>query len=301
MTKPYEFFIRFLITKGIEGFREANEKLKDLDLGEIDAEYFDKIYSFVHESVPTPVSNQILNQQFEGDFLRWMKVLGVYDLWQFEPKYRTPDSTWIRLVYDIRTDPHVCQTVNAMILTQEAHEDICQSVNNKYSCMLKKEHLVLYQTYFWNPEIMTRKDWKHYIQRAENYEKSLLFICMTEGREQIRTFLDIPTKADVSGALQAIFTNSVQKAKHYLRLSTKEANTEARAWIKTALEVGEKYKKYETGDVVDFGKTLQLEFEYVDTSFPTPDQEILKELDENKKRLEMKDSLEKKAKDAESS
>ena len=176
MTQPYELYIRFLATKGIEEVDEVNEQLKELSLPTVRPEYFDKIYTFVHDSVPQPTSNQILSKRYDGDFLKWMKVIDVQELWLFEKKYRTQESTYIRLAYDIHTDPKVRHTVNALMLNNESLGDICQSVNNKYSYMLKPEHLKIYNKFFWNPAIMTRKAWKEYIRSCDNYEKSLLFL-----------------------------------------------------------------------------------------------------------------------------
>ena len=286
MTKPYELFIRFLVTNGAEDFEDVNLVLTELSLQEIDEKYFEKITNFVQNNLPKNIQRQIETKKYEGDFSRWMKILDVWELWEYDVAFRNKNTSWIKIVYDIHTDAGLRHSVNALLLKGDLPKDICQDMNNKYSYMLRENHINLYLKFFWNPSLMTRRSWKSYIKLCDNFEKNLMFLCLTETTEVIRTFLELPTKSDISGSLQSIFTQSMQKVKHYLKTSTKEANWEARAWIKTCLEVAEKYKKYETGDIEDFGKTLQMKFDYVDMEFPVPDPKTLAELESNKKRLE---------------
>ena len=287
--RPYELYVRFLVTKGLEDLIEVNKILGELSLCSISGQYFEKQQNLVHDHITGPISKQISNKKYEGDFLRWMTILEVNELWEIEPKFRTKDNASLRLIYDVNYDPKLRHSLNALILKGDTTpKDICQDLNGKFSYMLKDQHITLYQKFFWAINRMTRNGWKDYIRNcADDFEKSLLFLCLTEDRDTVRNFLELPSKADVLTAYQGLFIQSVQKAKHYLRITSQEANKEARAWIKCALEVGDKYKKYETGNIVDFGKTLQMEFDYITSDFPTPDEATCLELEKNNKRLEL--------------
>lgn len=285
---PYALYVRFLITKGLNELDEVNEKIEDLGLFPISKEDLEIQFNFVYNEIPREIERQIESKKYEGNFMRWMKVLEVDKLWLTEKEFRNQETAHYKLVTDINYDVSLRYSLRALILKGVPAKDICQDVNNKFSSMLKPEHVETYQRIFWNPNLMSRKCWKSYISNKSctNYEKNLLFICLSEGLESVKTYLELPTKADVVGAYQAIFTNAYQKVKQYMKYSDPESNREARAWISTMLAVGDKYKKYDSGDVADFGKMLQLEFEYIEKDFPSPDEMTRKLIDEQTKKVE---------------
>lgn len=277
--KPYELYVRFLITKGFESLEDVNKQLTELSLKPITQDEFERQFKTVHDALPKPISNNIAHKRYtEGTFLQWMKVLEVAELWDYEPAFKTPEKAWIKLVYDIGYDPQLRMAIQALLVKGMAHQDICQTLNLKFSYMLRPEHLALYERFFWSPRRMTRGAWREYLKLCDEREKALMFTALTESLDVVKTYLELPATVNISETLQYLLTNSYQKAKHYLRLSTKESNAEARAWIGQVISLADKYEKHRTGDVEDFGKTLQMEFEFIDTEFPTPDEQTLSEL-----------------------
>lgn len=276
--KPYDLYVRFLVTKGAVSHEAVNILLDDLSLKHITEDEFEKQYSIVHDNVPKPISDQISNGKYEGSFLKWMNVLQVKELWEIEPKFRTPETAKLRLIYDIHHDPILRVTLNALITKGQKVPDVVQDVNMKFAYMLSEAHVKLYAKFFWNPESMTRQKWREYLKLVSGNERNILFIALTEPIEALKTHLDLPTRLELSASLSTLLTNSYQKAKHYMRINTPDAGREARAWIGTTLAIADKYQKYSKADTGDFAKSIQMEFDYVQNEFITPDVELLAEL-----------------------
>ena len=290
MARPYDIYLRFLVTKGLQETQQYNDELEKLCLPQVTDKEIDFHYQFVNSVLPKPVQKQVETQHLEGDFRKWMKILEVDELWSFEKPFKTTDTQYIKLVYDIHSDPRLRLTLGALLLKGVKHMDLVQSVNLKFASMLKPEHLELYEKYFWNVKRMTRADWKSYLPRTDSSERSVLFICLAEDIEAVKVTLDMPAKTSVSDMLQYLLANCYQKAKHHLRLATPENNAEARKWIDEVLKLSDKYEKHRTGDMADFSKTLQMEFDYVDTEFMTPDDQMKDDI--QRAKLEAEQQLE---------
>lgn len=284
--RPYDLYIRFIITKGVASCQDLNVELERLGLHTCAEDEFKKAYEFVHKTVTTPVSTQIIEKKTHGEFYKWMKVLDVAELWDYERVFFKESARIIRLCYDVHHDPQLRITLNALLIKGCKHIDISQDLSAKFASMILPAHVAIYEKFFWNVRRMTRKDWRTYLRTCDEHETHILFTALTESLDVVRTTLDMPSRVSISESLQYLFTMSVIRAKRYLRLDHPAANAEARNWIKTVLVLADKYSKHRTGDAADFSKTLQLEFEYVEESFPTPDDALLSELKEKQKTLE---------------
>lgn len=285
MRRPYDLYIRFLITKGLSEDDEINEVLQDLSLPAVDHNSIEQQYNIVYNFVPTPVAKQIESKVHDGDFLRWMKTFEVYELWMFEKKYKNADYNYLKLVYDIHTDPRLRIALGALLIKGIKPQDLVQILNLKYSSMLKVEHIEAYEKYFWNFKKLTRRDWRNYIDECSDYEKNVLFTCFSENLETVKALLELPSKTSSSDILQYLLSQSYQKAKQYLRSNSPDTNEEARKWISQVIQLSDKYEKHRTGDVEDFGKSLQMEFDYIETDFMTPDEQSIKELKDSADKL----------------
>jgi len=278
MMKPYELYVRFLVTKGYSNTASVNEDLARLGLHPISNSYWEKQFNLVHDLVPAPVSKQILEKKYYGEFYQWMKTLEVAPLWDYEKAFFKAESRYTKLVYDIHMDPLMRLTINALLLKGSKHKDLAQDISFKFTSMVREPHLALYETFFWNVKRMTRGAWRNYLADCDDFEQSTLFIALTESLDILRTNLELPSKVSLSDNLQYLLTQSFTRAKRYLRLDTPDSNKEARNWIKTVMELADKYAKHRTGDMDDFGKTLQMEFDYIVEDFPTPDDAVVQEL-----------------------
>lgn len=281
--RPYDLYARFLVTKGITSVEELNLELARMDLHPYTEDEFKKVYKLVHDTVPRPVSDQIVSKRHHGEFYKWMLILEVAALWDYEKPFFVDGARVVRLSYDVHQDPKLRLTLNSLLLKGCRHSDICQDLTVKFSAFMKPVHIEIYEKYFWNIRRMTRKDWRAYLRQCGEYEASVLFTALTESLDIVRTMLDLPSRISLSDSLQHLLTLSYMRAKRYLRLDHPDANAEARKWIKTFTELTDKYAKHRVGDTADFGKTLQMEFEYVEEVFPTPDDVVRNELAQKQK------------------
>lgn len=279
MALPFDYYIRFLASKGFDDVNDVNDHLKELNLSPITQACFEKQTDLIYRTLPKAVLRQLESKIYEGDYLKWMRVLEVQEFWAGEKPFIIPEQKRIlNVVLSINDDPHLRLCMNGLLMKGVRGKDLCESVNPKFSAMFKEEHTKLYQKYFFDPQRMTRSDWKVYLKSCDNKEKHIYFTALSENIEILKTELELPTSVDTTAPLQFLLTKSYMKAKQYLELSTKEANAEARAWISQVMALTEKYVKYKASDTADFAKTLQMEFDFVDNEFATPDSDVLKEL-----------------------
>lgn len=282
MATPCDLYIRFLITRGIDSSEEVNARLNELGIQPVSSEIINQHLQTVKKILPASVERQRDEQVYSSDFLTWIKVLEVEELWRFEKEFFLETHRYIRLVYDIHYDVTLRIFLNALLLKGVPPTDICRHLNSRFSCMLKEESVAAYRKFFWNSQRMTRRDWTTFLRGCNERETSLYFIALSEPLDVLLAELELPAKVSVSDSLQYLLSKSFAKAKEYLRLSTKEANSEARAWINQVVVLADKYEKYRAGDANDFSKVLQMEFEFTDTTFPTPDAATLRDLKDRK-------------------
>jgi len=281
---PYDLFVKYLITKGSDTLTKLNEELKKFRLSPVSEPIFNRHYTSLRTNLPTPIWNQIVTQKVHGPaFLRWMDGLSLKSIWENHKAYSTDETKkfW-SLTFDILEDPTVRMSTNAMIMKGVGFDDLAQMLNAKFSCMLKAPHIEAYKKYFWNPAYMTRRDWRDYMAQSDigNAEKDILFSALTEIADVVRTKLGLPAGIITSDVLQFMATEAMLKAKHYLRVNDQTGNTEARAWMTQTERLLTLREKYKAADLRDFSKELQMQFEYVDTEFDSPDAQALKEVRE---------------------
>lgn len=293
MPTPFDRYLRFLATKGIDDLRDVNDLLGDLNLPNASDEEFGTQLEIVEGQLPKGVRSQIRTGAHSVDFLPAMKVLEVEELWHFEklvflPK-EDPLRSVVKLVYDIHQDLALRATINALLIKNVPGKDIAHSVNLRYSALLKEEHINIYSKFFFSAQSMTRGGWRAYLKRCPGSERSLYFTALTEPLDAVKTELELPAKHSTGEVLQYLLTKSTQKAKRLLDDETPSGRAEALRWVDMVLRVTDKYERYRSGDQVDFANSLQMEFTFVDTEFATPDDELLKEAAE-RQRLAKKEA-----------
>lgn len=278
MAIPYELYIRFLATKGFDDLKAVNAELGRFHLYPISQVTLDKQWEIVNSVVPKAVQEQIDQKTYDQDFIQYMKVLEVEDLWYAEPGIdcSSKDSS-NRLAYDILQDPAFRITTNGLLIKKLAIPEIARMLTAKFSTLYKDHHFDIYSRFFFNPCRMSRRDWKEYLKLCGERERKVYFTALTEDVEVLKTELDLPAYVNVSETLQYLLTKSFQKAKLYLNINTPEAGKEAREWISQVSSLADKYEKHRSGDQHDFSKALQMEFDFIDDQFDTPDTDLAAE------------------------
>ena len=279
MALPYDLYIRYLITKGIDTENDVNARLKELYLPEIKRKDVERQASNIETLIPQGILSQIENKSYGADFLQWMDMIEVSQLWRKDKPFLDLETRSVmKIVYDIHEDPIRRLNINALLIKRVPHAELAQTVGTRFSCMMQEHHITIYEKFFFDPRRLLRGDWRPFLERCNEAERKIYFTALTETLEVLKSELGLPTSVNVSEVIQTLLTKSYLKAKQYLNLSTKEANTEARAWMAQVVALTEKYEKYRSADSSDFTKNLQMEFEYIDGDFPVPDKETLDEL-----------------------
>jgi len=284
---PYDLYLRFLYTRGLLEFSAIKNEISKLGLEGVSFETYEAQGIYVNKTISPIAVRQIEKKKYDYDFLKWMEALDVKDMWYgVEPFLDDNNERDVRLMMDIHNDPIFRLTLNALLIKGVGLGDLSPMLNIKFSTGYKPQHLALYRKFFFDPRRMKRSDWRAFLQRCSNNAKSIYFCALSEPLESLKSRLGLPSSVSVSDELAKLLRQAIDKANQYLSLGSKETNHEARAWISTALSLTEKYEKYRTADSSDFGKALQMEFEYVETNFETPDSETLRKLSEERKKKE---------------
>lgn len=283
--RPYDLYIRYLFTSGVDDVHVLNEKLEKFCLDAISQDGFESIVNHVAANIPKSILRQIEKKSYSVDFMKWMRYLGVDSLW---PNDNPEHATDLKLVYDIHSDKHYRLALQALLIRNVNISEIQQILAAKFAANYRERHLILFKEFFFDPGRMSREDWSAYLRRRSNQEKHVYFVALSEETEALKAELGLYSNISVSDELSRLLRKSLNKAHQYLKLSSKESNYEARAWISTAMNLADKYEKYRSADSSDFSKSLQMEFEYIDNEFPTPDESTLSLLNDRLKSKEEK-------------
>jgi len=271
MASPYDLFCRYLLTQGADDLNALNEALAEHRCLPVSQESFDAQFEYVSR-LPESVREQIRTGKHEGSFPAWMKTIGLDEVYA-----TTKTPTWGKIL-TILQDPQAKNALNALLTKRAKPDQTAQIINQKYSLGISGPETALYGKIFWDPSRMPREAWRAYLRGAAEAERAILMVALSEPLEFLKSYLELPAKTSTSEMLQHLMAMSYLKAKQYLRQSGPTTNAEARAWIATTEHLATKYEKFKSGDVQDFAKELEMTFDYVETNFDTPDEEILKEV-----------------------
>lgn len=286
---PYDLYLRFLYTQGFLEFASVRNELKRLELPPIEYETYEAQGIYTNANISPAAVRQIEKKRYDRSFLRWMDEIDVGEMWYGTKPFKDSEKEKvINLAMDIHSDPVLRLTLNALLIKNVSVADLVPMLNIKFSTSYKSASFELYRYFFFDSRRMKRSDWRAYLSRCSDKEKSIYFCALTEPLETVKCKLGLPSRVEVSEELSRLLRLAIDKSHQYLSLGSKETNHEARAWISTVLNLTEKYEKYRTADSSDFGKALQMEFEYVDTNFDSPDAETLEKLNTNTREKEEK-------------
>lgn len=287
MALPYDLYIRYLATTGLDDLKEVNQHLESLRLFPITQPDLDAAWRLIHQTLSKGVLGQLESKIYSADFAQNMTALEVEEMWRGHPHWRNPGAaTDVKLILDIHQDSTLRLTLQGLLLKKVTPTEIVRILSGKFSVLLKEKHIDIYMRFFFNPCRMTRKDWKAYLNRCSAPEKRIYFIGLTESIDVLKTELELPAVISVSESLQWLLTKSFLKARNYINLDTPDANREAREWIDQVVKLTDKYEKYRSGDQNDFSKALQMEFEFINTPFDNVDSDLFNEVKDRTKPTE---------------
>lgn len=291
MKLPHQNYIRFLITSGLD-HKETVDHLEELNLPSCDVEYWNYQYEALHEvSLPKKIKKfwRSPKPKLPKGFFEYMSVVDLKEAWQ----YNCGKNKYFKVAVDAAADPQITIILNALLAGKSQKEELSAIINGKFAMPFPKEAVALYEKYFFNPKIMDRKSWKLYLRSLTNSEERQLIYLGIMGEEQeLRAELGIPTKISVSENYQKLHVFAMNKFNTYRSAQDPEADKEALKWAKLAMSSGDKYEKLKVSDATDFVRDIQMEFEYIDTNFPTIGQSDLEEIKSEKDAGQNNDNAE---------
>jgi hypothetical protein len=292
---PYDLYVKYLITQDEENIIG---KLREYGLAPVGLNYINEFKKKLKITLPTYIYDQMQAKRYIGaSFIKEMDNIGLGEIWRTHPQFAADSERklWI-MVDDTLRDPLVRMTIFALLIKGGDLQDMIGAINSKFSTLLNVKHLEFIRRFFWNPQVMTRQAWRHLLSGSEmglgSTETTTYFMALSEDANTLKSHLGLPSTISTSEVLQSLITHCHLKSKHYLQVADNSGNSEARQWISKTVSLLSQYEKVKSADLRDFSKELQMEFEFIDTNFDTPDEELLREAKEKGKKKDAADAEE---------
>lgn len=279
MRLPHEQYIRFLITLNFD-YEDVLDNISDLGLVSISKEYFDSQKAILHSTkIPKSIKDFWVAKtkpKLPKNFLSHMNAIGLQEAWI----YNLGKPSDFKISLDVVQDSDVSIYVRSLIAAGVAPAEISALINGKFGMVFPENAVTIFQSYFFQPLIMSRKSWGLYLEKLRPEEKNLIYLGITGQQVVLRAELGLPVKISVSEHYQKLHIFAMQKFETYKKTNSPDADQNALKWAQLAMSSGDKYEKLKVGDVADFGRDIQMEFDFIDTDFPMIGEENLDEIKE---------------------
>jgi hypothetical protein len=277
MRLPHEQYVRFLITLNFD-LEDIQINLNDHGLLKISESYWKDQKAILENSkIPNSIKSFWVAEKqnkLPKDFINYMNSIGLKDAWM----YNLGKNKEFEIVVDALKDADVSICVRSLLASGLSSEEIAALVNGKFGMVFPKICVELFKKYFFQTLIMSRTSWKNYINQLEPEERNLIYLGITGQQTVLRAELSLPVKISVAEHYQKLHIFAMQKFELYKNNNSPDADQNALKWAQMAMSSGDKYEKLKIGDASDFGKDLQMEFDFIDTDFPLIGEENLEEI-----------------------
>jgi hypothetical protein len=277
MRLPHEQYVRFLITLNFD-FDDTQDYLADHALLKLKKAYWEDQKAILETSkVPKYIKSFWVAEKktkLPKDFIRYMNTVGLQDAWL----YNLGKCKEFGIALDALKDIDVSICVRSLLAMSVAAEEISALVNGKFGMSFPKKSVELFRKYFFQPLIMSRASWRNYLNELIPEEKHLIYLGITGQQTVLRAELGLPVKISVADHYQKLHIFAMQKFELYKKTNSPDADQNALKWAQMAMSSGDKYEKLKIGDAADFGRDIQMEFDFIDTDFPMIGEENLDEI-----------------------
>jgi hypothetical protein len=287
MRLPHEQYIKFLITTGLDP-AECNEHLEELGLPLIAKTetgrygYFYEIRQELDDAkIPKTIKafwKKTDKTLLPKDYMQYMNVVGLKEAWLYNMGRNVDFATAV----DAVKDPDVSLCIRALLACKTPPAEVSAIISAKFVYPVSPDVINLFGRFFFNTSIMNRECWRNYMAILPKEEHSILYKAITGRQKELRAELEMPNKISVSEHYQQLHVFAMEKFNDNRRNNDPASSKSAMDWAKLAMAAGDKYEKLKMGDVTDFTKDVQMEFEVIDTSFPMIGQETVSEIKQQK-------------------
>ena len=228
-------------------------------------------------AVPNSVKKAVSRGIFKFEDNSYWEKLGYGELhaWRCD----RPTKYW-PAVGRIINHPLMRVALDVCIITGMDYDKISILLPQTYRVEFQEPAIDLYKKFFGNFETFQKDDWGDYLERLrdDQYVYIRIFSALTKPRDEALILCGLPAEKAFSDFLRNVLASASYKYNYYVRQNTLAGDAEARKWAKVGFEAGEKFEKYGAGDVSDFAKLVQTEFEYVTPEIPTIDQSTAQQM-----------------------
>ena len=269
-----------MITSGLDS-QETNDELEESGLSPCPVEYWDKQYNLLHDlKIPKQIKKFWKNPRpkFPTAFFEYMNTIGLKDAWMFN----IGRNNHLKIAMDALKDEDIAIVVKALLLRRADPTEISAIINGKFGMNFPTQAVKNFENYFFQVRIMSRQSWRGYLSDLPQEEKVILYKALSGKEMEMRADLGLPNKISVSEHYQQMHIQAMEKFSRLMNSNDPNSDAQALKWAKVAMDCGDRYEKLKLGDASDFGKDLQMEFEYIDTDFPAIGDDSINQIHENK-------------------
>ncbi len=159
--------------------------------------------------------------------------------------------------------------IQGLLIKGIEHQELAALIGSKFNIRCEPTHTKMYEDYLFSVQRVDKDSWRKYFSLADTTLKAHLVDCFKLETEALRTKYGLPSKLSFVSSLQELHFLSMTKVREYAKDRSPDSDRNARSWAQLAMVSGSQYEKFRTKDLTDFSKEVTMEFEYVDTKYPT--------------------------------
>lgn len=283
MRLPYSKALVWLFLEG-RSEAEVAAQLDELSLPPLERADLD---AFSHEASEVPFSagmrKRLAKKQYDRLDMIMAERLGYAEIYcRHTGHYELYPKTQLQWeeVGKILRNPVLRIALDVGILCRYSLDELSQILPSTFHEQLTEDGIDLYCKYFFDHKAMTKADWRVYLRLYSTIPHAYIryHAALTKNRDEALFLAGLPTRANFSDFLKTVMGTASYKFQHYSRMATPQADGQARAWAKVGFDAGVKYEKFSASDVQDFAKTVQTEFDYIESDIPTIQPDMLTQI-----------------------
>jgi hypothetical protein len=260
---PHERFVRYLITCGRD-LPEINKMLVDMCLAELDKAQYARIYKELVSHAPKEVKAHWGDPAKVKEPKGYAKIMRDLDLEDAHAK----TAVFTQMMTLAINEP-LALVLQAMLLKGVDAMEMAALISSKHNIQCEQQHVKMYRDYVFDAPRVTKEEWKVYYSLASQTLKAHLIDCFKLDVEALKTQFGLPSKTSYVTSLQEMHILAMARFREYAKDRGPESDKNARMWASLAMTSGAQFEKFRTKDLTDFSKEVAMEFEYVETKFPS--------------------------------
>lgn len=205
-----------------------------------------------------------------------MKKYGYEEIYLRRMDQDTWKPQW-EMVGKMLNHPVMRLAVDCCLVSGFEQDKLVELLPIQFNIAIDLGALELYTKYFFDHANMDKGGWRYYLRLLQEdvYSYERLFAALTKPKDEVLYMVGLPTSAQFGNFLKNVLATANYKFRYYARHNSPEADKAAEKWAKIGFKAGELDDKFSKGDMTDFAKFVQTDFEYIESDFKTIEPEML--------------------------